>query len=129
MPEYLARLLAPLSTDSFLMHYHARQHFHVARSSPRYYADLPGVTEIDTILQSQQLSAALLNIVKDGVPCPIEEWSRFVSSARGTHQIAMPEKLLSLYADGATLILNHADAVLPALTVACRKLTQELGFP
>src|SRR5581483_5999389 len=129
MTECLSRLLAPLSADSFLKHYQAREHFYVGRSCSGYYADLLTVTEIDRVLQSGQLPAAVLNVVKDGVRCPLEEWSCFVSSSRGPLQIAIPEKLLSLYADGATLILNQAHGVLPALTDTCRMLTQELGFP
>ncbi len=129
MTECLSRLLAPMSTDLFLKHYQAREHFYVARSCPGYYADLLSVGDIDTVLQSSQLPAAVLNVVKGGVRCPLEDWSRFVSSSRGPLQIAVPEKLLSLYADGATLILNQAHAVLPALTETTRMLTLELGFP
>jgi hypothetical protein len=129
MTECLSRLLAPMSTDLFLTHYQAREHFYVGRSCPDYYADLLSVGDIDTVLQSSQLPAATLNVVKGGVRCPLEEWSRFVSSSRGPLQIAVPEKLLSLYADGATLILNRASAVLPALAETTRMLTLELGFP
>ncbi|HXE62145.1 MAG TPA: cupin domain-containing protein [Bryobacteraceae bacterium] len=129
MTEYLSRLLSPLTAESFLQHYQARESFHVSRSSPGYYADLLSVADLDTILQSCQLPAAFMNVVKGGVRCPIEEWSRFATSARGMHQIAIPESILNLYADGATLIVNQADALLPALADTCRKLTGELGFP
>lgn len=129
MTECLSRLLAPLTAELFLRHYQAREHFHVSRSSPLYYADLLDVADLDTVLQSRQLPAAFINVVKNGVPCPVEGWSRFANSARGAHQIAIPEDILTLYADGATLILNRGDALLPALANVCRKLTRELGFP
>lgn len=129
MTECLSRLLAPVSTDTFLKHYQAREHFHIARSCPDYYADLLGVADIDTILQSSQLPAALIKVVKNGVRYPIDEWSVFASAPGGPLQVAIPEKLLGLYADGATLILNRANSVLPALGTTCRRLTRELGFP
>jgi hypothetical protein len=129
MTECLSRLLAPLTAEAFLQHYQARAHFHVGRSSPGYYADLLSVADLDSILQSRRLPVGFVNVVKDGVRCPIEEWSRFVDTARGMHQIAIPESLLRLYADGSTLILNHADALVPSLTGTCRKLTREFGFP
>src|SRR3569833_3143837 len=129
MTECLSRLLAPLTAESFLDHYQARKHFYVGRSSPGYYAELLSVADLDSILQSRQLPAGFVNVVKDGVRCPIEEWSRFVDSPRGMHQIALSESLLRFYGDGATLILNQADALVPSLTEACRKLTRELGFP
>lgn len=129
MTECLSHLLAPLTAEAFLRHYQAREHFHVGRSSPGYYADLLSVADLDSILQSRRLPVGFVNVAKDGVRCPIEEWSRFVDSARGMHQIAVPESLLRLYADGATMILNHADALMPSLNETCRKLTRELGFP
>ncbi|HVW11124.1 MAG TPA: cupin domain-containing protein [Bryobacteraceae bacterium] len=129
MPEYLSHLLAPLTVEAFLQHYEARQHFHVGRSSPGYYADLLSLADLDRILQSRQLPVGFVNVVKDGRRYPIEEWSRFVESARGIHQIALSESLLQFYGNGATLILSQADALVPSLTETCRKLTRELGFP
>lgn len=129
MTECLSRLLAPVTAESFLRHYQAREYFHVSRSSPGHYADLLDVGELDTILQSRQLPVGFINIVKNGVRHPIEEWSRFAPSARGMHQIAIADRFLSLYADGATLIVNQADALLPILGETCRKLARELGFP
>jgi len=129
VPEYLSHLLFPLDTDAFLKHYRAREYFHVRRTSPGYYADLLTVAELDAVLQSRQLPAASVNVVNNGVRCPIEEWSGVETSARGIHRVAIPEKLLGLYASGATLILNHAHGALPALSNACRILTEELGFP
>lgn len=129
MTEYLSHLLFPLSTDSFLKHYQAREHLHVARGSAGYYADLLSVAELDTVLQSQQMPAASLNVVKDGVRYPIEEWSRVETTPRGAQRVAIPEALLSLYAGGATLILNQLHCALPSLNHACRMLTEELGFP
>jgi hypothetical protein len=127
--ECLSHLLFPLDPDSFLQHYQARRHFHIARASPGYYADLVSISELDAVLQSRQLPAASLNVVSNGVPCPIEEWSRLEKGARDTQRVAIPEKLLSLYTSGATLILNHAHGALQALNDACRILTEELGFP
>jgi hypothetical protein len=129
VPEYLSRLLFPLGPNAFLRHYQAREHFHVSRASPGYYADLLSVAELDAVLQSRQLSAASVNVVNNGVPCPIEEWSGVETSARGIHRVAIPEKILRLYTSGATLILNGAHGALCALNNACRMLTEELGFP
>jgi hypothetical protein len=127
--ECLSHLLFPFDADSFLKHYQARRHFHVARASPGYYADLVSIGELDAVLQSRQLPAASLNVVSNGVRCPIEEWSRVEKGARDIHRVAVPEKLLSLYTSGATLILNQAHGALQALDSTCRILTEELGFP
>jgi cupin superfamily protein len=68
-------------------------------------------------------------VVKNGARYPIEEWSRVDTTPRGAQRVAVPEKLLSLYSCGATLILNQAHCALPALNNTYRMLTQELGFP
>lgn len=129
MTECLSRLLFPIDTDSFLKHYQAREYFHIGRASACYYADLLCIADLDAVLQSRHLPAASLNVVNNGVECPIEEWSRVQTSARGIHRVAIPEKLLNLYSSGATLILNQAHCALRALNNTCRILTEELGFP
>jgi uncharacterized RmlC-like cupin family protein len=126
--EYLSGLLFPLDTGSFLKHYQAREHFHIDRASPGYYADLLTVADVDAVLQSGHLSTASLNVVKEGASCPIEEWSRVATGARGAQRVANPESLLSLYASGATLILNQAHHGLTQINDACHILTRELGF-
>ena len=128
MTECLARVLSPREPASFLKHYLAREHFHVARTSPGHYADFFGVGDIETILQSEHLPAAFVNVVKDGTKYPLEEWSKLATSARGEHRVAIPERLFELYADGATLILNQAERTVPSLNAACRNLTLEMGF-
>jgi hypothetical protein len=127
--ERLSRLLFPLSPDGFLKHYQAREHIHIARASPGYYADLLSVAEIDVILQSGHLPAGSINVVREGTRLLIEEWSRVETGTGGAQRVAIPEKLFSLYAGGATLILNQAHRALPVLNETCRILTQELGFP
>ena len=126
--EWLSRVLSPRDPAAFLEHYLAREYFHVARNSPGYYADFFGVGDIETILQSEHLPAAFVNVVKDGTKYPLEEWSTLATSARGEHRVAIPERLLELYADGATLILNQADSTVPSLNAVCRNLSLEMGF-
>jgi hypothetical protein len=127
--ECLSRLLFPLGADGFLKHYGEREHFYVGRASPGYYAYLLSIAEIDAVLQSGYLPAASLNVVQDGARCPIEEWSRVDTGVAGAQRVAVPEKLLGLYARGATLILNQAHCALAELNDTCRILTRELGFP
>lgn len=126
--DCLDRILAPLTAEAFLRHFTAREYFHVARNLPGYYSHLLTVADLDAVLQSQQLPAAVLNVVKDGVYVPVEEWSKVEERVRGCLQVAVPERLLSLYAAGSTLILARLNSALPALTDVCRTLSQELGF-
>ena len=47
----------------------------------------------------------------------------------GEQRVALPERLLDLYSNGATLIVNQAHHAIPALGLACREIACELGFP
>jgi hypothetical protein len=129
MSECLSRILSPLMTTSFLKHYQAREYFHVSRSSPGYYDYFLSGSDLDAVLQSEHLPAAFLNVLKEGMRYPMEEWSRVSTSARGEHRVAVPERLFDLYLEGATLVLNRADRALPSLNNLCRTLTLDLGFP
>jgi Cupin superfamily protein len=127
MSECLSRILAPFDTGSFLKHYQTREYFHVRRDSPGYYDDLLTASDLDAFLQSELLPAAFFNVVKESTRYPLEDWSRIDKSARGTHRVAIPERLFDLYLEGATLIMNHAHYAFPSLNRVCRDLTLELG--
>jgi ribosomal protein L16 Arg81 hydroxylase len=129
MTETLSRILSPLDAGCFLKHYGTRQPLHVARTAPDYYADVLSEADLDAILQSPQLPAAFVNVVKEGTRYAIEDWSRIYTSARGEQRVAIPERLFGLYGEGATLILNQADRTVPSLNAACRALSLEMGFP
>jgi lysine-specific demethylase/histidyl-hydroxylase NO66 len=128
MSDCLSGILLPLDRSDFLRHYQTREYFHVVRNSAGYYDDILSTTVLDAFLQSERLPSAFINVVKDGIRCPLEKWSRVDPSARGEQSVAIPEKLFDLYAEGATLILNQADRSLPSLNGLCRALTLDLGF-
>jgi hypothetical protein len=127
--EYLSGILFPFETGSFLKHYEAREHFHITRTSPGYYAGVLSDDGLDELLQSERLPAAFVNVVKDGTKYHLEEWSRVIVSARDKDRVVIPERLFDLYAQGATIILNDADRTVPSLNAACRILCVETGFP
>jgi len=129
MSESLSQILFPLDINFFLKHYQAREHFYLARDSAGYYDDFLSESDLDVVLQSENLPAAFLNVVKEGTRYPLTEWSRVAASARGESRVAVPERLFDLYSQGATLILNRADRAIPSLNALCRNLTVEMGFP
>jgi hypothetical protein len=129
MTEYLSWILFPSDPGRFLKHYQTREHFHVARASPGYYADVLSVEGLDALLQSEQLPAAFVSIVRDGTTYSLERWSRVATLAGGEQRVVIPDKLFELYSEGATLIVNQADHIVPSLNAACRTLTLEMGLP
>jgi hypothetical protein len=121
--------VAPIDRDFFFDRYWGRQYLYVARNSADYYDDILRIEDLDVSLQSEQLPAAFVNVVADGVSYAEDEWSRIQKAARGQVRVAIPDRLFALYQQGATLILNQVHHALPGLSLACRELFVELGFP
>src|SRR6185312_713101 len=128
MDDSFRRILSPHEPGFFLACYLERCHFHIARNDRSFYAEILQTSDIDRLLQNEQLPAAFINVVRRGKKIPISGWSRMTRSARGQCRLAIPEKVLDFYSDGATLILNRADHSIPSLNLLCRRLAQESGF-
>jgi mannose-6-phosphate isomerase-like protein (cupin superfamily) len=122
-------MVAPIGRDLFFDRYWGREYLYIRRNSADYYDDILRIEDIDRFLESEQLPAAFVNVVTDGTNHPEEEWSRIKVAARGQDRVAIPDRLFALYREGATLILNQAHRAIPALSLACRELFAELGFP
>jgi hypothetical protein len=103
----LSKLLAPVSSELFFERYWGREYLYVGRNSGECYNDILRVEDIDLFLQ----------------------WSRIDTGARGEVSVAVPERLFSLYRQGATLILNQVHQAIPGVSQACRNLAHDLGFP
>lgn len=104
------RLLAPHGVEAFFHDYWEREYLHVRRADPEYYAYALTARAVERFIDSEDQAAHLVRAVSEGRPLP-----------------ASPSKLRSLYAAGATLILNHAGAGIPSLTELCSSLEQEIG--
>jgi ribosomal protein L16 Arg81 hydroxylase len=127
--ELFSKLLAPIAPEAFLKLYWGQKYLHIENSAPERFTDILSLADIDRFLQSEQLPAAFINVVSNGVKEPVEDWSGMAEAARGEVRVAIPERLLALYRNGATLILNQAHHSLSGVAHACRTLASELRFP
>jgi ribosomal protein L16 Arg81 hydroxylase len=125
----LAPVVSPVDPAGFLEHFRARRHFHVARNAPHYYADLLTEESLNELFQSERLPASFVHLVKDGIGCPLEDWSHVAASERREQRVADPERIPELFAGGATIVLNQLERVVPSLNAACRALSVETGLP
>ena len=129
MGDCLAALLSPVGPEAFFLNYRKREYLFVARNREDFYDSMVGVGDLDEYLQSELLPASSINIVRDGVRCPLDAWSTTTTLPRGSDRYAAPEKIFSLYGSGATVILNAVDHTVPPVTRVCRELARELGHP
>jgi hypothetical protein len=128
MDNTLSLLFTKSGLNRFVECYDSRQPLHISGEPVSRFDTVLTVGHLDAFFQSEQLPAAFFNAVTHGVQHPIEQWSRIEDAARGQERVAVPELLLDLYGNGATLIINKAHASLPALGETCRRLSRELGF-
>lgn len=128
MTTRLAGILSPVLPSEFFRRCEHREYLHVRRARTGTYDDILRTVALDEFLNSGILPAGSINVVKDGVQCPHSEWSKPRSFATGTERVVVPERLLGLFRDGATLILNTCDQAVLTLGQACRELERELGL-
>jgi lysine-specific demethylase/histidyl-hydroxylase NO66 len=129
MTERLGQVLSPIGLGLFFERYWAKEHLHVSRNCSGYYDSILSVGDLDRLLESEQLPASFFHVIQNGITHPPEKWSRITAAKMGEQRVALPERLLDFYSNGATLILNQAHHAIPGLGLACREVACELGFP
>jgi ribosomal protein L16 Arg81 hydroxylase len=129
MTDRLSQVLSPIEPAVFFDRYWTKEFLHVSRKCAAYYDGILSVSDIDRLLESEQLPASFFHVIKNGVTRHAEEWSRIAVAKTGEQRVALPERLFDEYSSGATLILNQAHHAIPALGLACREIACELGIP
>ena len=128
LTDRISHILSPLDPAVFFERYWGKAHLHVSRNLSGYYDGILHVNDLDTLLQSEQLPAAFFEVYRRNSTHYPDEWSRIAVAKTGEQRVAIPERIFDLYAKGATVILNQAHHAIPALSLACREITCELGF-
>ena len=126
--EFLEQLLAPVPVQEFLRCFRGRQHLHVTGRTANHFSGVLTLAHIDTTLASGTLPATLVNVVNQGTKASMEDWTRTLRSVRGYAMVTAPDKLLGMFATGATMILNRSHESIPTVGEACRRLAYECGM-
>ena len=125
----LASLLAPFSVDVFLSQYWTAREL-VVRGEATKFAGLFSWAELNAVLnqQSRNLQYGQLKLAKDGRTLPAETVSYQVTTRkRGRVTRLSAQKILALFGEGATIIVNHVERYSPALGALAGALEQEIG--
>ena len=128
-PFSFAELIAPVSIRSFFDEYWERRSLHVERNIQNYYEPILSLCDLDAHLQSRQIPAAFVRVVRQGQTIPPADWSVYsdmLFSERS--RIVAPNKLFGLLGDGATIALNQIQQSIYSVDRFCRQLTDELGM-
>jgi len=101
----------------------------LARDLPRSYEDLLSLADVDELVSRRGLRTPFLRMAKDGqVVAP----ARFTAPGGAGAEIAdqaSDERVLRLFADGSTLVLQGLHRVWPALQDFAGQLAADLGHP
>lgn len=103
-----------------------------ARSPHRWsgeaYEDLLSLADVDGQLSGAGLRRPAVRLVRDGEVLHPSTWTRRArTGATWVDDLVHPGKLLGLFSDGATIVLQSLHRWWPPLTAFCRSLEAELG--
>jgi len=125
----LARLIA-VGRDRFAGQYWGQQPL----LSPA--ADLPGgfgallsADAIDELVSQRGLRTPFLRVAKDGATLPDKTFTTQGGVGAGIADQVSDDRLVRLFADGSTLVLQALHRVWPPILDFCQRLAAELGHP
>jgi cupin superfamily protein len=125
----LARLIA-VGRDRFAGQYWGQQPL----LSPA--ADLPGgfgallsADAIDELVSQRGLRTPFLRVAKDGATLPDKAFTTQGGVGAGIADQVSDDRLVRLFADGSTLVLQALHRVWPPILEFCQRLAAELGHP
>ncbi len=115
-PLTTEELLAPVSPEEFFQNYWETRHLVISRNNPDFYRSVLEFDELDRHFQSTQLPAQYLRMVRNADEIPPSRWAQFNHFPDGSAlQVVVLEKVLALYEQGTTIVLNAAEGRIPSL--------------
>jgi ribosomal protein L16 Arg81 hydroxylase len=119
----LARLLEPLSVETFLDDIWANDHYHVKRGRSDYFADLlPGPSRVDVLLEMFRREPSAVRLVRG-------------RDKRASDRYLLDDGSLDIaairndFADGYTIVLDGVEQYARDVGLLARSLEVELNFP
>lgn len=92
--------------------------------------DLLSLADVDTQLTGAGLRRPAVRVVRDGDVIDARSWTRTARTGRvRIDDLVDPGRVLALFDDGATIVLQSLQRWWPPLTTFCRALEEALGHP
>ncbi len=93
------------------------------------YADLLDLDAVDELLSRRGLRTPFLRVAKDGVVLPAGRFTRPGGTGAQIGDQVADDRVLELFLDGSTLVLQGLHRVWPPLIAFAGQLTADLGHP
>ncbi len=128
-PTVLARLVA-IDPQTFAARYWGRRPLlSTADQLPLPFGDLLSADTIDELICERGLRTPFLRVAKNGTTLPESSFTAPGGVGAGIADQVSDDKLVGLFADGATMVLQALHRVWPPILRLCQQLAGELGHP
>lgn len=125
----LSRLIA-VDPETFAADYWGRRALlSTAGELPQPFGDLLGADAIDELVSARGLRTPFLRVAKDGSTLAEKCFTAAGGVGAGIADQVSDDKLVGLFADGATMVLQALHRVWPPILQLCQQLAAELGHP
>lgn len=125
----LERLIA-VAVEEFASHYWSRQPLlSPSEALPRTFDDLFSAAAVDELVSERGLRTPFLRVAKDGSTLADSAFTANGGIGAGIADQASDDKLLRLFAGGATIVLQGLHRTWPALIDFSQQLAADLGHP
>jgi len=116
-----ADLLYPTTIEDFYENYYEKKPLHIHRRDVSYYADILSERDMDLFFQNHQIPSSTLRMTRNG-----EEIASARFSQAGNGALVDTAKLLDLYGEGNTIVVNSGDRSIPRLIQYRDRMEREL---
>lgn len=121
-----ARLIHPCTVEKFFQEHYEKSFLLNTRVQPGYYHEVVNQADLDLFFAQQDLNPATIKLVKDGVSVPVDLWTKTIEHSAGPLKTFIcQEKVFTHYYEGATIVINAADKMIPGITKACLEMEKE----
>ncbi|GAA6527553.1 cupin domain-containing protein [Intrasporangium sp. DVR] len=128
-PSALPRLVS-VDLDEFASDYWGRQPLvSTAAELPQGFDDLFSLDAVDELVSRRGLRTPFVRVAKNGQTLPDSAFTSGGGAGAGISDQVSDDKLLRLFADGATIVLQGLHRTWPAISDFVSALGDELGHP
>lgn len=125
----LSRLIAVSPAEFAADYWGRRALLSPAEALPESFEDLLGDASVDELLSARGLRTPFLRVAKAGTTLGDTTFTGGGGVGAGVADQVSDDKLVRLFADGSTLVLQALHRMWPALIDLCQDLGAELGHP
>ena len=125
----LSRLVAVDPAQFAQLYWGSQALLSVAADLPGSFADLLSADAVDELVSERGLRTPFLRVAKNGSTLPDQSFTAPGGVGAGVADQVSDDKLVRLFADGATLVLQGLHRVWPPIVAFSQQLASELGHP